>query len=233
LLVCFLSFVFLVPPFLSPVSSFSALSLLVYGLLLKRLVVSVCFVIDLVALAAAQQVVVGGRTDGRTEAQAVAAATGIFSNARLCFVLVLFSRLFPLLCRKLCCNPSPVVGVPLVCLSFSRMLFVFVSGKTFVPAFQRGGGGRAGGPESRLQGRVGVMYTLCTYSCVSVSDCVKFCVLRVSILGLFSAACSPISWATDLTSLWLASDAMACFFSLQELGRLVPEHQWGFLQIYH
>ncbi len=64
LLVCFLSFVFLVPPFLSPVSSFSALSLLVYGLLLKRLVVSVCFVIDLVALAAAQQVVVGGRTDG-------------------------------------------------------------------------------------------------------------------------------------------------------------------------
>ncbi len=122
--------------------------------------VSVCFVIDLVALAAAQQVVVGGRTDGRTEAQAVAAAKGIFSNARLCFVLVLFSRLFPLLCRKLCCNPSPVAGVPLVCLSFSRMLFAFVSGKTFVPAFQGGGKGRAGGPESRLQGRVGVMYTL-------------------------------------------------------------------------
>jgi len=123
-------------------------------------VVSVCFVIDLVALAAAQQVVVGGRTDGRTEAQAVAATTSIFSNARLCFVLVLFSRLFPLLCRKLCCNPSPVAGVPLVCLSFSRMLFAFVSGKTFVPAFQGGGEGRAGGPESRLQGRVGVMYAL-------------------------------------------------------------------------
>ncbi len=104
--------------------------------------------IDLVALAAAQQVVVGRWTNGRTEAQAVAATTGIFSNARLCFVLVLFSRLFPLLCRKLCCNPSPVAGVPLVCLSFSRMLFVFVSGKTFVPAFQGGGGGR----ESRRAG---------------------------------------------------------------------------------
>ncbi len=33
-----------------------------------------------------------------------------------------------------------MAGVPLVCLSYSRMLFVFVSGKAFVPGFQRGGG---------------------------------------------------------------------------------------------
>jgi hypothetical protein len=67
---------FLVPPLLYPVSAFSVLSLLVYGLLPKRPVVSVCLVIDLVALAAAQQVVVGRWTNGRTEAQAVAATTG-------------------------------------------------------------------------------------------------------------------------------------------------------------
>ncbi len=194
--------------------------------------VSVCFVIDLVAFAAAQQVVVGGRTDGRTEAQAVAAATGIFSNARPCFVLVLFSRIFPLLCRKICCNPSPVAGVPLVCLSFSRMLFVFVSGKAFVPAFQRGGG--EGEHEGRNPGFKGGL-VLCillgggsTYSCVSVSDCVKFCVLRVSILGLFSAACSPISWATDLTSLWLASDVMACFFFFAGAGTAGARASVGF-----
>ncbi len=67
LLVCFFSFVFF---WFRLFSSFSVLSLLVYGLLPKRPVVSVCFVIDLVALAAAQQVVVGGRTDGRKDGSA-------------------------------------------------------------------------------------------------------------------------------------------------------------------
>ncbi len=94
--------------------------------------------------------------------------------------------------------------------------FCFVSGKTFVPAFQRGG--RESRRVAIQASRAGWCYVYLgggsTYSCVSVSDCVKFCVLRVSILGLFSAACSPISWATDLTSLWLASDVMACFFFL-------------------
>ncbi len=73
-----------------------------------------------------------------------------------------------------------MAGVPLVCLSDSRMLFVFVSGKAFVPAFE--GEGEQEGRNPVFEGGL----VLCilwggggsTYSCVSVSDCVKFCVLR-------------------------------------------------------
>jgi hypothetical protein len=54
-----------------------------------------------------------------------------------------------------------VAGVPLVCLSDSRMLFVFVSGKAFVPAFQRGGRGRESRRAEIQCSRAGWCYVYC------------------------------------------------------------------------
>jgi hypothetical protein len=42
-----------------------------------------------------------------------------------------------------------VAGVPLVCLSYSRMLFVFVSGKGFCSCFSEEGGEGEGEQEGR------------------------------------------------------------------------------------